>query len=548
MDYFKILNFEKEPFSNSPDPDFFYHSKQHVECMQKVELSIRLRRGLSVVIGDVGTGKTTICRQLIRKLAGDAKLETHLLLDPYFSTPHEFLAALAELLTKEIPGPGATDWQLTEAVKRHLYQRGVEEGKVVVIIIDEGQKIPDFCLEILRELLNYETNTFKLLQIVIFAQLEFRDFLDAHPNFADRINMRHDLAHLGFRETRALIRFRIETAGGLTKGGVSFSLPALWTVYKATRGYPRKIINLCHRLILNLIVQNRTRVTRRAVRSCTRAVFPKTASGWKRRTALVAASLAAAFTTGVVTPSFLARMENRYGGGTVVASRILLPPPPPERYSLPPPQNPSPGIQVPDAQASLPPQGADQAGLILAVPPKEPVTPRPEIGSGTWGREVQGEAPRFLGEVAAARGDYLRAMARTIYGRDDSEVVDALIRANETIRNPNLIEVGRVIRFPAVKASPSGRERNACRVELARMTDLQHAYRFATEQSTQGTPIRMIPCWSKKDRLQFVLVLAMPFKDEYAAKEEMRRLPEPLASRAVVLAKWEAGTIFFADF
>ncbi|MBW2200522.1 MAG: transposase, partial [Deltaproteobacteria bacterium] len=67
MDYFKILNLNREPFSNSPDPEYFFQSRQHLGCLQKVELALRLRRGLNVVIGDIGTGKTTLCRQLIRR-------------------------------------------------------------------------------------------------------------------------------------------------------------------------------------------------------------------------------------------------------------------------------------------------------------------------------------------------------------------------------------------------------------------------------------------------------------------------------------------------
>ncbi|MDD4998121.1 MAG: AAA family ATPase, partial [Syntrophales bacterium] len=99
MDYFKILNLAKEPFSNSPEPEFFYQSPKHVSCLQKLELAIRLRRGLNVVLGRVGTGKTTLCRHLISKFAepdGTADdVETHLLLDPSFSTPLEFLSTVA---------------------------------------------------------------------------------------------------------------------------------------------------------------------------------------------------------------------------------------------------------------------------------------------------------------------------------------------------------------------------------------------------------------------------------------------------------------------
>jgi len=101
MEYFRILNLIKEPFSNSPEPEFFYQSPQHVKCLQNLELAIRLRRGLNVVIGDVGTGKTTLCRRLIGKFDGDENVKTHLLLDPCFSNSVEFLSAVRRMFGLE---------------------------------------------------------------------------------------------------------------------------------------------------------------------------------------------------------------------------------------------------------------------------------------------------------------------------------------------------------------------------------------------------------------------------------------------------------------
>jgi general secretion pathway protein A len=189
MDYFSILNLKREPFSNSPDPEYFFLSRQHNTCIQKLELSLRLRRGLNVVIGDVGTGKTTLCRQLIRRFAGDEDAETHLILDPSFSNPLEFLSTVAEMFEQVKVEPGANEWQIKEIIKKYIFRKAVDEKKTIILIIDEGQKIPVFCLEILREFLNYETNEYKLLQIVIFAQKEFAETLEDHANFADRINL-----------------------------------------------------------------------------------------------------------------------------------------------------------------------------------------------------------------------------------------------------------------------------------------------------------------------------------------------------------------------
>ena len=207
MDYFKILNLQREPFGNSPAPEFFFLSTGHVDCLQRLELAIRLRRGLNVVMGDVGTGKTTLCRQLIRKFTESEddcnEFQTHLILDPNFSTPREFLSAVA--MTFRLPGAETeeSEWQQKENIKKYLFQKGVDEKKTVILIIDEGQKIPYFCREILREFLNYETNENKLLQIIIFAQNEFRQILKSHANFADRVNQFYFLKPLNFRETKA---------------------------------------------------------------------------------------------------------------------------------------------------------------------------------------------------------------------------------------------------------------------------------------------------------------------------------------------------------
>jgi len=281
MDYFSILNLNKEPFSNSPDPEYFYQSRQHFGCLQKLELSLRLRRGLNVVIGDVGTGKTTLCRQLIRSFATDDKVETHLILDPYFKSSSEFLAKVAEMFEGAKASSDADDWQLKEIIKQYIFRRGVDEKKTVVLIIDEGQKIPVFCLEILREFLNYETNEYKLLQIAIFAQKEFDEILKEYTNLADRINLYHLLEPLDFRDTRLMIQFRLKQSSAESKTPLFFSYPALWAIYISTGGYPRKIINLCHRTILTMIIQNRSRIGWFMVRSCIKRDFSESRKKWR---------------------------------------------------------------------------------------------------------------------------------------------------------------------------------------------------------------------------------------------------------------------------
>ncbi|MFP5220721.1 MAG: AAA family ATPase [Acidobacteriota bacterium] len=271
MRYFELLNLRREPFSNSPDPELFYRAKEHRECLQALEIAIRLKRGLSVVTGHVGTGKTTLCRQLIRVLSDRQGVVTHLVLDPYFSDAREFLTHLNGLFGVDAAeARTASDWQLRENIKNALLTLAVEEDRLVVLIVDEGQKMSLECLEILRELLNFETNEHKLLQIVIFGQLEFEPILEAKANLADRVNLRFRLGPLDFQDTRELIQARIAMCSKDISPEGLFSFWAFLAVYLATDGFPRQIVQLCHQALLAVIIKERPRVTWGVVRSCMR--------------------------------------------------------------------------------------------------------------------------------------------------------------------------------------------------------------------------------------------------------------------------------------
>lgn len=271
MDYFRILNLKKEPFSNSPDPEFFYPSHKHAECLQLLEMAIRLKRGLNVVLGEVGTGKTTLCRKLLQQLStttGKDGIELHLILDPSFSSPHEFLSIIAGYFSLVVPGDNKTEWQLKELIKNYLFAKGVDEGKIVVLLIDEGQMLTEACIEILREFLNYETNECKLLQIVIFAQKEFREKLTERANFANRINLYQTLTPLSFRETCRMVSYRISQTSENGAGQRLFTYPGLLALYRETGGFPRAINMLCHQVVLALIIQNRMKAGWTLVRAC----------------------------------------------------------------------------------------------------------------------------------------------------------------------------------------------------------------------------------------------------------------------------------------
>lgn len=270
MNPYAAYGLEREPFSNSPDPNFLLATRQHATCLQELEISLRLRRGLNVVTGDIGTGKTTLCRSLLRIFAEEPNTDVHLLLDPHFATSEEFLRVILASVSGLSPEPDMGVWALKEALKQQLFRLGLVEKRLVILAIDEGQKIAPQHLEILREMLNYETNTAKLLQIVIFGQRELEPMIAAMPNLADRINVRRRLSPLSFAETRQMIRHRLAVAAGEGQPRVRFSLPAMWTIHKAGGGSPRKTIRLCHMAMLEMMVRGETMVGRAEVRAVLR--------------------------------------------------------------------------------------------------------------------------------------------------------------------------------------------------------------------------------------------------------------------------------------
>ncbi len=273
--YLQPLELEREPFSNSPDPEFFYICEQYRRCLGKIDLAVRLRMGFNVILGEVGTGKTTMCRLLIQQLSKYGDVDTHLFPDPHFGDPEEFLSVWLTMMGVPSPAGARPDRaELLRRVRQRLLEDVAERGKRIVLLIDEGQKIPAFVLDILCDL-NEERGSEgrRLLQVIIFAQNELESTLESQERFRDQLRYRFRLQALDRKETRALIDYRLKKASGKDRPPALFSSLALREVHRLTGGYPRKIIQLCHWVLLTLVIRNRTRAGWTLVRSCARMIF-----------------------------------------------------------------------------------------------------------------------------------------------------------------------------------------------------------------------------------------------------------------------------------
>jgi general secretion pathway protein A len=280
MSYYKVLGFQREPFSTSPDPEFFYETRAHETALTNLMIELRLRRGLSVVLGDVGTGKTTLSRKLIQLLRSKEDFIFNIILDPAFETADLLLQKIARNFDVTLPAGTPSIIDVQESLERFLFQKGVEEGKTIVLIVDEAQKLNDVTLEALRVLLNYETNEYKLLQLILLGQLELYAKIINIQNFLDRISFRYTLNPLDEEETRRLIEFRIRQAG-YTARMFLFLDGAIREIHRYTKGYPRQIAMICHKALKALVMKRKSVIDEHLVRE---VIEEEEKRGWQKTT------------------------------------------------------------------------------------------------------------------------------------------------------------------------------------------------------------------------------------------------------------------------
>jgi general secretion pathway protein A len=247
-DYFGL---KTEPFSISPDPRFLFMSEQHREALAHLLYGMNSDGGFVLLTGDVGTGKTTICRCLLEQLP--EKVEVALLLNPKL-TSAELLATICdELRIAYAPGTSSIK-TFVDAINVFLLD-AYSRGHHTVVIIDEAQKLQADVLEQLRLLTNLETNTCKLLQIILLGQPELKEMLNRPElrQLAQRITARYHLAPLSQPEIEDYVTHRLEVAG--VQRSV-FPPAIIRELYRLSKGVPRVINVLCNRALLGAYVRD----------------------------------------------------------------------------------------------------------------------------------------------------------------------------------------------------------------------------------------------------------------------------------------------------
>jgi general secretion pathway protein A len=241
LDYYGLT---EPPFSITPNPRFLFYSAKHREAFNHMLYGIRERKGFIQLTGEVGAGKTTLCRALLEELGKN--FSTALILNPVLSTDQLIKAIAMEYC---LPVRNLDRLETVAAINDFLLGEA-ETGRDAVLIIDEAQDLTPELLEQVRLLSNLEMNDRKLLQIVLMGQTELRDRLNNHSlrQLRQRITIRYHLSPLTLAEVGEYVRHRLQVAG--SKGPPYFTGPGLWRMYRYTQGVPRLVNALADKCLL----------------------------------------------------------------------------------------------------------------------------------------------------------------------------------------------------------------------------------------------------------------------------------------------------------
>ncbi len=252
--YQKFFGINKKPFSIAPDPSFMYMSKGHREALAHLRYGLENDGGFVLLTGEVGAGKTTVCRCLLEHVPDDANVA--FILNPKLS-PLELLAAVCDELAITISA-AASAKGLIDAINDYLLIAH-SQGRHTVLIIDEAQNLSVEVLEQVRLLTNLETNEQKLLQIIMLGQPELQEKLASKElkQLAQRISARYHLGPLDVVETVAYVRHRLSVAG---MSPLVFSRSSFKKLFSLSGGIPRLINIICDRALLGAYVKGVQRV------------------------------------------------------------------------------------------------------------------------------------------------------------------------------------------------------------------------------------------------------------------------------------------------
>ncbi len=407
--YLEHYGLNETPFSITPNPHFFYAGSGRGSLLQALRYAVQSEEGIVTVIGEVGSGKTMLCRMLLEDLPEG--IDAIYLANPSFSR-NEILDAIAhDLGVDPSTAPSRVDALNGELIRRFA------AGRRVVLLIDEAHAMPRDSLEEVRLLSNLETSTQKLLNIVLFGQPELNELLAQRDlrQLRERVVQRFELGPLPRGELRDYLGFRMQTAG--FRGALPFSDAAVALIARAAGGITRRIHILADKALLSAFARNVQRAEAEDVRRACRDAGLVLPSSWRPgwRAAGIAAAVLAAFAIGQLTAG-----RGSPAPPEQAASSVSVPP-----AAAAAPATPDRNSEANSATQAEPVPAAAPVGAPTTPVATHPAAPAPAPASVTDGDLLQQSAER-LGRWLGSDGNAYTLQIATLSGRDRSGLMRQL--------------------------------------------------------------------------------------------------------------------------
>ncbi|MCC7452337.1 MAG: AAA family ATPase [Anaerolineae bacterium] len=246
--YAKYFGLSELPFRITPDPRFLWYSDQHQNAKEKILYHITQSVGPIYLLADIGTGKTTLAKRIIEELSGNERYRIVFAPSPNLKTTNAFLRFVMDEY-------GVKTERSFEKSLKNFQQFLIEqkrEGVSPILLVDEAQNMSRDMLVLIQHLFNFSTDTEFLIQMVLFAQLDFQPKLERLPSLLSRLNLAK-LQPLDLKQTKEMMQFRWTVAGGKR---LPFDDDAIAEVYRVTHGVPRAIVKVAHESLIRAAVNN----------------------------------------------------------------------------------------------------------------------------------------------------------------------------------------------------------------------------------------------------------------------------------------------------
>ncbi len=560
-------------------------------------LSHNMHRGAGVqlVTGAAGSGKSTLLNLLAEKFGADSNVVVLLLRNPVFTDLQHFLITVAGTM-KNINAPaGFDDNTLQSAFNSFFLKLYQQEKKIVVLLIDNGLDLPDFCFQALRSFYDYHPDSRRFLQTVIGGEPSLQKKISAAGLTGSHVFLTATPGPFSFQDVRKFIRFHLDHAGSQgDPAPVSFSVPAQWAVYRMTWGRPQLVIDLCRFLIMTLVIQNRRKVDWFMTLHAARLLLPERAAKLQIiRTSFLAGLIICMLGLGLwsavnrtadipgrenlslpaTLPGPVKQLKTKPAEPAVGMQKIVTPgqteEEPPlidiagkETAALPPPPafDTAAEEQVPGSAGAADAGGMPDAEMVsvtaeILTPARGAPEASPETDPAGRIQSTQDAEspvpavapPASLGDITTAPGENFGDMVRRIYGpwSFNAKNVKMVLAANPALQNPEKLRVGDKIRFPAIPVVLTPAAEEVWWVRLTIFANIESAYRFLRQHRKQPAPLLIVPARDKNGRLFMNVLLEEYFADKISAEKAVQELPAVMVSRAEVLHGLNRATFYY---